>query len=55
MGNISVAITGSSDMRCLDDNLINIFTKSGKAERCLDVMLTLAFYCLSITAEDLNL
>ena len=55
MGTISVAITGSSDMRCLDLYLINIFTKSKKAERYTDVMFTLAFYCLSVTVEDLNL
>ena len=28
---ISVAITGSSDMRCFDLYLVNIFTKSRKA------------------------
>ena len=36
-------------------NIMNIFTKSRKAERCTDIMLKLAFYCLSVTAEDLNL
>ena len=46
METISVAITGSSDMRCLDLYLINIFTKSRKAKRCADVMFKLAFYCL---------
>ena len=55
MGTISVAITGSSDMRCLDLYLINIFTKSRKAERYTDVMFKLAFYCLSVTVEGLNL
>ena len=55
METISVAITGSSDMRYLDLYLINIFTKSRKAERCTDVKFKLAFYCLSITVKDLNL
>ena len=55
METISVAITGSSDMRCLDLYLINIFTKSRKAERCTYVMFKLPFYCLSVTVEDLNL
>ena len=55
METISVAINGSSDVRCFDLYLINIFTKSRKAERCTDVMFKLAFYCLSVTAEDLNL
>ena len=52
---ISVTITGSSDMHCLDLYLINIFTKYRKAERCTDVMFKLTFYCLSVTVEDLNL
>ena len=46
METISVAISGSSDMRCLDLYLINIFTKSRKAKRCTDVMFKPAFYCL---------
>ena len=50
-----MAITGSSDMRCLDLHLIYIFAKSRKAERCRDVMFKLACYCLSTTVEDLNL
>ena len=29
--------------------------KSRKAERGTDVMFKLAFYCLSVTVEDLNL
>ena len=29
--------------------------KSRKAERCTDVMFKLAFYCLPVTVEDLNL
>ena len=55
METISVAITGSSNMHCLGLYLINIFMKSRKAERCTDVMFKLAFYCLYVTAEDLNL
>ena len=55
METISVAINGSSDVRCFDLYLINIFTKSRKAERCADVMFKLAFYCLSVTVEHLNL
>ena len=35
--------------------LVDIFAKSTKAERCLDVMFKLTLYCLSFTAEDLNL
>ena len=52
---ISVAITDSSDMRCLDLYLINIFTKSTKAERCTDITFKLTLHCLSVTVEDLNL
>ena len=55
METISVAINGSSDVCCFDLYLINIFTKPRKAERCTDVMFKLAFYCLSVTVEDLNL
>ena len=55
METISVAITGSSDMRCFDLYLINIFKKSRKAERCTDVMFKLPSYFLSVTVEDLNL
>ena len=55
METISVAITGSSDMRYLDLYLINIFTKSRKAERCTDVKFKLAFYCLSVTVKDMNI
>ena len=49
MQTISVAITGTSDMCCLDLYLINIFMKSRKAERCTDIMFKLAFYFLSVT------
>ena len=52
---ISVAITDSSNVRCLDLNLINVFMKSKKAERCTDVMFKLTLHCLSVTVEDLNL
>ena len=51
---ISVGITGSSDVHCFDLYLINIFTKLTKAERWTDVMFKLAFYCLSVIVEDLN-
>ena len=52
---ISVAITDSSYVRCLDLYLINIFQKSAKAERCTDITFKLTLYCLSVTVEDLNL
>ena len=52
---ISVAIASSSDVRCFDLYLINIFTKPTKAERYTDVMFKLAFYILFFTVEDLNL
>ena len=55
METISVAITGSFNVRCFDLYLINIVTKSRKAERCTDVNFKLAFYYLSVTVEDLNL
>ena len=51
---ISLAINDSSDVRCLDLYLINIFTKSTKAERCTDIKFKLTLYCLSVTVEDLN-
>ena len=54
METISVVINGSSNVRYFDLYLINIFTKSRKAERCTDVMFKMAFYCLSVTVEDLN-
>ena len=49
-----MVITGSSDIRCFDLYLISMFRKSRKAERCT-AMFKLAFYCLSVTVEDLNL
>ena len=52
---ISVTITDSSNVRCLDLYLINAFTKSAKAERCTDTTFKLTLYCLSVTVEDLNL
>ena len=51
---ISVAITDSSDVRYLDLCLINIFTKSTKAERYIDIMFKLTLYCLSVTIKDPN-
>ena len=51
---ISVVINDSSDVRCLDLYLINIFTKSTKAERCTDIKFTQTLYCLSVTVGDLN-
>ena len=35
---ILVAIADSSDVRCFDLYLMNIFTKSTKAERCTDII-----------------
>ena len=49
-----VAITDSSDVRCFDLYLINIFTKSTKTERCTNIF-KLTLNCLSVTVEDLNL
>ena len=51
METISVAVTGSSDMRCFDLYLINIFMKPRKVDRCTDFMFKLAF-CLSFTVEE---
>ena len=51
---ISLVINDSSDVLCFRLNLINIFAKSTKPERYADVMFKLT-YCLSVTAEDLNL
>ena len=53
METISVAITSS--MCCFDLYLINISTKSRKAERCAYVTFKPAFYCLFVTLKDLNL
>ena len=55
METISVFIISSSDVRCFDLYLINMFMKSRKVERCTDNMFKLLFYCLPITVEDLNL
>ena len=52
---ISVAISDSCDVLCFDLYLINIFTKSTKAEGYTDVMFKLTLYCLSVTVGDLNL
>ena len=54
METISLVINDSSDELCFRLNLINIFAKSTKPERYADVMFKLT-YCLSVTAEDLNL
>ena len=48
---MSVAITDSSDMRCFDWYLINIFMKSTKAERCIDIMFKLTLHCLGAQQE----
>ena len=55
METILVAITDNSDVCCFHLYLINIFTKSTKAERCTNIMFKLTIYCLSVTVEDLNL
>ena len=55
METILVVIAESSDVRCFDLYLINIFAKSTKAERCTDIMFKLTVNCLSVTVEDLNL
>ena len=48
-------VSDSFDVQCLDLNLIIIFMKYTKAERCTDIMFKLTLYCLSVTVEDLNL
>ena len=55
METILVAINDSSDVPCFDVYLINIFAKSTKAERYTDIIVKLTLYCVSVTAEDLNL
>ena len=52
---ISVAITDSSNVQCLDMYLIIIFMKSIKSERCTGIMFKLRLYCLSVIVEDLSL
>ena len=52
---ISLALDDISDLLCFDLNLMNIFAKYKKAERCTDVMFKLTLYCLFVTVEDLNL
>ena len=52
---ISVAINDSFEVRCLNLYLINIFTKSTKAERCTGITFKLTRYCLLVAAEDLYL
>ena len=51
---ISVTITDSSNVWCLDLYLINCM-KSTKAERCTNITFKLTLYCLSVTVEGLNL
>ena len=50
-----VAITDSFNVQCLYLYLINILTKSTKAEKCTDIRFKLTIYCLSVTLENLNL
>ena len=52
---ISVTTTHSSDVRCLDLYLMNIFTKYAKTKGCTDITFKLTLYCLSVTVENLNL
>ena len=52
---ILVAITDTFDVHYFDQYLINMFTKSMKAERWTDIMFELTLYCLSATVEDINL
>ena len=52
---ILVAITDTFNVHYFDLYLINIFTKSTKAERWTDIMVGLVLYCLSATVEDINL
>ena len=48
-----MAINDMSDVGYLDLYLINIFTKSTKAEGYTDITFKLTLYCLPVTAEDL--
>ena len=52
---IAGAINDSSDVHCFDMNLIIIFAKSMKAERCINVMFKLRLHIVYVTVEDLNL
>ena len=45
---ISVIITDSYDVQCLDLYLIDILTKSAKAERRTDTTFKLKLKCLSV-------
>ena len=49
---ISVPITDNVDVRCLYLYLINVFTKSTKAERFTDSMFKVTLYCLYVTVDD---
>ena len=52
---ILVAMTDSSDVNSFDLYLINIFTKSTKAERCTDVMFKATLYCLMLILFNINI
>ena len=52
---ILVVITDSSNVCCFDLYLINMFMKSTKSERYMDIMFKVTLYCLPVTVEDLNL
>ena len=58
METISVAINDSSlflYVLSFDLYQINIFVKSTKAVRCIDIMFKLTLYYLSVAVEDQNL
>ena len=56
METISVPITDTFNMLCFQSlYLINIFTKPAKTEGCTDTTFKMAFYCLFVTIEDVNL
>ena len=50
-----VEFIDNSNVWCLDLYLINIFMKSTKTVRCIDIAFKLTLYCLSVIAEDLSL
>ena len=52
---ILVAIAGSSSVCCFDLYLINMLTKSTKAERCTDITFRSTLNSLSVTVENLHL
>ena len=55
METISVAITDSSNVQCLDLYLINIFMNSTKADAQTLYMFQADTLFLCVTVEDLNL